>query len=148
MPSKGSSRTASQSRTAAIAPSDGPAVTATVPVAEARLPAVVGEALGAGAAVQVATATEPEPVAFIPELEDGPDIENPAWADLYARTVEQHREERDRIDREQAESQRLWEEFLAAQGSAVPEGERSLADNDELHEPWAAAPSALNRCAG
>jgi hypothetical protein len=134
MPSKGSSRTASQSRTAAIAPSAGPAVTATVPVAEARIPAVVGEALGAGAAVQVATATEPEPVAFIPELEDGPDIESPAWADLYARTVEQHREQRDRIDREQAEAHRLWEEFLAAQGSAVPEGERSLADNDELHE--------------
>ena len=134
MPSKGSSRTAAQSRTAAIAPSAGPAVTAAVPVAEARIPAVVGEALGAGAAVQVATATEPEPVALIPELEEGPDVESPAWADLYARTVEQHREQRDRIDREQAESQRLWEEFLAAQGSAVPEGERSLADNDELHE--------------
>ncbi|MGH7760008.1 MAG: amidoligase family protein, partial [Candidatus Dormibacteraceae bacterium] len=52
---------------------------------------------------------------------------------LYARSVERHREERDRIDREQADAQRLWEEFLAAQGAEVPEGNRSLTDNDQLH---------------
>ena len=56
-----------------------------------------------------------------------------ALADLYARSVERHRQERDRIDREQAEAQSLWEEFLTAQGSDVPEGEHSLAANDELH---------------
>ncbi len=53
---------------------------------------------------------------------------------LYARTVERYREERERIDREQAEAQRLWEQSLDAQAGAPPEGERSLAENDDLHE--------------
>lgn len=81
-------------------------------------------------------AAEPEGslTTFVPDLEDGPDVDSPQWLDLYAQTVERHREERERIDRDQAEAQRLWEEFLAAQGSAIPEGDRSLTDNDELHE--------------
>ena len=138
MPSKGASRATNQSRTATIAPVAGPAVavrpesTPAVLTEQAPIQAVSGAPLAAGTAI---AAPPPEPVpatAFVPELEQ-PAVDTPEWADLYARSVERHRDERERIDREQAEGQRLWEEFLTAQGSEVPEGERSLAANDELH---------------
>ena len=93
--------------------------------------ALVGEPVAAGGAPlqpEVAPAT----TASVVDLED-PDVDSPEWADIYARAVERHRDERERIDREQAEAQRLWEQFLQAQGSEVPEGERSLTNNDELH---------------
>jgi len=32
-----------------------------------------------------------------------------------------------------AEAQRLWEEFLVAQGESVPEGQRSLVADNALH---------------
>ena len=140
MPSKGGSRSTNQTRntTAAIAPVAGPAVAAR----PARLQAIFEEAepiravVGAPVAAGV-TGPPPPPearpaIAFTPDLED-PSVGTPEWADLYARSVERHRDERERIDREQVEAQQLWDEFLAAQGSAVPEGERSLATNDELH---------------
>jgi hypothetical protein len=140
MPSKGGSRSANQTRntTAAIAPVAGPAVAAR----PARLQAI-GEEEPIQATVGLPTAATgnaaafapaPEPVAFVQELDDDPAVDTPEWADLYARSVERHRDERDRIDREQADAQRLWDEFLAAQGADVPEGERSLATNDLLHQ--------------
>ncbi|MGI0130741.1 MAG: hypothetical protein ACREEC_11435, partial [Thermoplasmata archaeon] len=100
MPSKGSSRTATQSRPAVIEPSAGPAVVA----------APLGVVASAPVAMSVAPGphTEPEATTFIPELEDGPDVASMQWVDLYAQTVERHRDERDRIDREQGEAQRLW----------------------------------------
>src|SRR5438876_7833745 len=55
------------------------------------------------------------------------------YTTLFRSSVERNRDERQRIDREQAEAQQLWEQFLEAQGSEVPEGERSLTTNDELH---------------
>ncbi|HEV2217522.1 MAG TPA: hypothetical protein VGV88_08110, partial [Candidatus Dormibacteraeota bacterium] len=68
----------------------------------------------------------------MPDIED-PAVDTPEWADIYARSVERYRDERERIDREQAEAQQLWEQVLEAQGSGVPEGERSLTTNDQLH---------------
>ena len=139
MPSKGGSRTTNQTRTSAttIAPVAGPAVVVrpeTQPIFEGAEP--IREVVGALVADGV-TAPPPPPeagpaIAFTPDLED-PAVGTPEWADLYARSVERHRDERERIDRDQLEAQRLWEEFLAAQGSDVPEGERSLSTNDELH---------------
>ena len=138
MPSKGGSRTTNQTSATTIAPVAGPSVAvrpatrqAILDVAEA-IQAVLGTARAVGAA---AAAPQPDPVAataFVPELED-PSVGTPEWADVYARSVERHRDERERIDREQAGAQRLWEDFLAAQGSDVPEGERSLVANDDLH---------------
>jgi hypothetical protein len=78
--------------------------------------------------------TEAEPLPLVQELQEEPDLDPPEWAELYARSVERHREERESIDREQAQAQQLWEQFLAAQGASVPEGERSLVTNDRLHE--------------
>lgn len=86
--------------------------------------------LAAEPVIDAVEAVEPD---AIPLLDEDPAVDTPEWAELYARTVERHREERDRIDREQAEAQRLWEEFLAAQGADLPEGQRSLAENDQLH---------------
>src|SRR6266849_3104465 len=135
MPSKGGSRTTNQTRTSAttIAPVAGPAVVvrhatrqAILDVAE-PIQAVLGTPSTVGAA---GAAPQPDPVpvpagAFVPELED-PSVGTPEWADVYARSVERHRDERERIDREQAAAQQLWDQFLEAQGSQVPEGERSL----------------------
>ena len=53
-------------------------------------------------------------------------METPQWADLYARAVETTRRDRERIEREQQEAQRLWEEFLRVQGEEVPEGDRAV----------------------
>ncbi|MHB8589790.1 MAG: amidoligase family protein [Candidatus Dormibacteraceae bacterium] len=138
MPSKGASRTTNQSRTATIAPVAGPAVvvrpasTQAVLTEPAPIEAVLGAPLAAGTAVAAPPLELVQATAFVPELED-PSVGTPEWADVYARSVERHRDERERIDREQAGAQRLWEDFLAAQGSEVPEGERSLVANDELH---------------
>lgn len=68
-----------------------------------------------------------------PLLEDDVPVETPQWAELYARAAARHREERERRDREQAAAQQLWEQFLAAQGQELPEGDRALDTNDELH---------------
>ena len=82
-----------------------------------------------------ATPTAGAPAEVMPEppmLED-PRGGTPAWAQIYDRAVARHREERERIDREQLEAQRLWDEFLRQQCEAVPEGERSLVENEPLH---------------
>jgi hypothetical protein len=138
MPSKGASRATHQAGTATIAPVAGPAVVvrpatreAMVNVAE-PIQAVVGAPIAAGGATALARAEAVPVVPFVPELED-PSVDTPEWADIYARCVERNRDEREHIDREQVEAQRLWEEFLAAQGESVPEGERSLVANDDLH---------------
>src|SRR5487761_1019378 len=138
MPSKGASRTTNHSTTATIAPVEGPPVVVRPSSAHAVLAepspiqAVVGAPFAAGAATVRAQAQAIPAAAFVPDIED-PAVDTPEWADVYARSVERHRDDRDRIDREQAEAQLLWEQFLEAQGSEVPEGERSLTTNDELH---------------
>ena len=138
MPSKGASRTTNHSTMATIAPVAGPAVVVRqasaqlVPSDWASIETVAGEPVAAGAAHATVQAEAVPAAAFVPDLED-PDIDTPEWADIYARSVERHQDERERIDREQAEAQRLWEQFLESQGSEVPEGERSLTTNDELH---------------
>lgn len=86
----------------------------------------------AGGASVLAHAQAVPAAALAPDIED-PAVDTPEWADIYARSVERHRDERERIDREQAEAQQLWEQFLEAQGAELPEGERSLTTNDELH---------------
>ncbi|HVA86411.1 MAG TPA: amidoligase family protein [Candidatus Saccharimonadales bacterium] len=134
MPSKGG-RSTSEARTnsAAIAPAAGPAVApreTTVVMMEAEsIRAVMGAPVSGGAAPMA----EEEPIAFVPILDDDPSTDTPEWADLYAQSVSRHRDERERIDREQSEAQGMWEAFLATQGAEVPEGERSLTTNDELH---------------
>src|ERR1700687_5581 len=136
MPSKGASRTTNHSTTATIAPVAGPAVvvrpssTQAVLAEPAPIQAIVGAPLAAGAATVQAEAGAAAP--FVPDIRE-PAVDTPEWADVYARSVERHRDERERIDREQAEAQQLWEQFLEAQGAEVPEGERSLTTNDELH---------------
>ena len=138
MPSKGASRATNQSTTATIAPVAGPAVVArpsstqAVLVEPVPIQAVVGGPLAAGAATAPTRAPAVPAAAFVPDVED-PAVDTPEWADIYARAVERRRDERERIDREQAEAQRLWDQFLQAQGSEVPEGERSLTNNDDLH---------------
>src|SRR5713226_9261310 len=111
MPSKGASRTTNQSTTATIAPVAGPAVvvqpssTQAVLVEPVLIQAVVG-------AVTEHARTPAVPVAaFVPDVED-PAVDTPEWADLYARSVERNRDERQRIDSEQAEAQQLWEQLL------------------------------------
>ena len=139
MPSKGRSRTAVQTPTTAatFSPVAGPAVTA----GPARTQAIVEMDEPPRATRDISPAAHDRasvlaagPGAFDQLLDDDPGVDTPEWADLYARSVERHRDERDRLDREQADAQRLWEEFLGAQGADVPEGERSLATNDLLHE--------------
>src|SRR5258708_26590437 len=137
MPSKGASRTTNHATPATIAPVAGPAVvvrpssTQAILAEPAPIQAVVSTPFAAGAAGVPAQAATVQ-AAFMPDIED-PAVDTPEWADVYARSVERHRDERERIDREQAEAQQLWEQFLEAQGSVVPEGERSLTTNDELH---------------
>ena len=80
-----------------------------------------------------ATADAPDQ-AQPPLLQDEPESEAPEWARLYSAAAVQHRERREQVEREQGEAQRLWEEFLREQGEAVPEGERSLERNEELHQ--------------
>ncbi len=75
---------------------------------------------------------EANPFMAVPE--DDPPVETPRWAEMYERAAARYAERRESIDREQQEAQRLWEEFLRTQGEAVPEGDRSLVANDELHE--------------
>src|SRR5260370_6356443 len=138
MPSKGASRTTNHATTATIAPVAGPAVvvrassTQTILAEPARIQAVAGAPIAAGAATVPAQIQAVPAAAFVPDIED-PAVDTPEWADVYARSVERHRNERERIDREQTEAQQLWDQFLEAQGSQVPEGERSLTTNDELH---------------
>jgi hypothetical protein len=138
MPSKGASRTTNHATTATIAPVAGPAVvvrpssTQAILAEPAPIQAVVGAPFAAGAAAVPAQAQVVQAVAFVSDIEDPP-VDTPEWADIYARSVERHRDERERIDLEQAEAQQLWDQFLEAQGSQVPEGERSLTTNDELH---------------
>jgi hypothetical protein len=67
------------------------------------------------------------------QLEEEPPAPSPRWAQLYAQARRRHREQQARIDGEQQEAQQLWEEFLRQQGAQVPEGERSLERNEELH---------------
>src|SRR5205814_4643744 len=67
-------------------------------------------------------------------LADEPPADSPEWADLYTQAQARVLADRRRLEREQRRAQRLWEEFLRAQGEAVPEGERSLAHDDQLHE--------------
>ena len=113
MPSKGDSRATNASPTATIAPVAGPAVAAAQASTRALLDdlgsiqAVVGEPIAAGIS-NVATRSDAVPSdARVPDLEE-PDVETPEWAEFYARAVERNRNERERIDREQAEAQRLW----------------------------------------
>jgi hypothetical protein len=72
---------------------------------------------------------EPEP----PLLEEDPASRTPEWARLYNTAADRHRREQEEVEREQEEAQQLWEEFLRQQGEAVPEGERSLERNEQLH---------------
>src|SRR6202158_1662354 len=138
MPSKGASRTTNQSTTATIAPVAGPAVvvrpssTQTVLASPAPIESVDGAPFAAGAATVPAQAQADSAALFVPDIED-PAVDTPEWADIYARSVERHRDERERIEREQGEAQQLWKPFFESQGSEVPEGERSLTPNDELH---------------
>ena len=115
MPSKGGSRTAS----VAGAATSGPAS------------AVVAAALGGGGVAAIA-GLELEPLAFTP-VEEEPAVETPQWAELYARAIETTQRDRERIEHEQQQAQQLWEEFLRVQGEEVPEGDRSLLANDDLH---------------
>src|SRR5260370_12334221 len=130
MPRRGASRTTNQSTTATIAPVAGPAVvvrassTQAVLASPAPIESVVGAPFAAGAAGVPAQAATVQ-AAFAPDIED-PAVDAPEWADVYARSVERHRDEREMIDREQAEAQQLWEQFVEAQGSEVHEGELSL----------------------
>ena len=71
---------------------------------------------------------------FLTAHEDDPPVDTPRWAEMYERAAARYEERRESIDREQREAQRLWEEFLRAQDQAVPDGDRSLVANDELHE--------------
>ena len=76
----------------------------------------------------------PEAHSFVAVPEDDPSAETPRWAEMYERAAARYRERRENIDREQREAQRLWDEFLRTQDEAVPEGDRSLVANDELHQ--------------
>src|SRR5450759_3538135 len=132
MPSKGASRTTNHATTATIAPVAGPAVvvrpssTQAILAEPAPIQAVVGAPFAAGAAAVPAQAQVVQAVAFVSDIEDPP------------------------VDTlEQAEAQQLWDQFLEAQGSQVPEGERSLTTNDELHRQLlqlaAGSPGELER---
>src|SRR5260370_42558568 len=108
MPSKGASRTTNQSTTATIAPVAGPAVvvrassTQAVLAEPAPIQAVVAAPTAGGAATVPAQAQAVPSAAFVPGIED-PAVDTPEWADVYARSAERHRAERERIAREQAE---------------------------------------------
>src|SRR5258708_31935702 len=106
MQSKGASRTTNQSTTATIAPVAGPAVVVRQASAQAVLAepapiqAVVGVPFLAGAPTLPAQVQAVPAAAIVPDIDD-PAVDTPEWADLYARSVEHHRDERERIDREQ-----------------------------------------------
>jgi hypothetical protein len=68
-----------------------------------------------------------------PVVDDDPPVDSPAWVELYASALAQHREQREQAEREQERSQQLWDEFLRLQGQDVPEGGRSLVTNEALH---------------
>jgi hypothetical protein len=128
VPSKGGSRTtATASAQSAVASVVAPAL-ASAGVVRAQ------SSTGVARASAIADELEVEQLAFVPELEEDPATGSPEWADLYARAVGRRREERERVDRDASEAQLLWDEFLRTQGQGVPEGERSLVANDELHE--------------
>src|SRR5438132_2130422 len=65
--------------------------------------------------------------------DEEPQTPTPRWAQLYTQARVRHQEQQERIDREQQEAQQLWEEFLREQGEQVPEGDRLLEHNEELH---------------
>src|SRR5258708_5411886 len=138
MPSKGASRTTNHSTTATIAPVAGPAVvvrpssTQAVLAEPAPIQAAVGAPFAAGAGTIPAPAQAGPAAPFLPVPPDPP-AHTPPRAGVHPPAPRGHRDERERIDREQAEAQQLWDQFLEAQGSQVPEGERSLTTNDELH---------------
>jgi hypothetical protein len=98
---------------------------------------LVRAAVGSGSTQALAADPEgrltADPLAESPEVDDDPPVESPAWAELYSQAVAQYREQRERREQEQEQAQRLWEEFLRLQGQEVPEGERSLAANEDLH---------------
>ena len=121
MPSKGGSRTAAPHSMGG-------------PVAVAGQRAAAIAASGSGMVAMSERPDMPESPPLVEEFIPDPAVGSPEWADLYARAVSRRREERDRVEREQAEAQYLWEQFLTSQGESVPEGERSLANNDRLHE--------------
>jgi hypothetical protein len=124
MPSKGASRTTNQSTMATIAPV-GPAVvvrpssTQAVLVEPAPIQAVVGAPLAAGAVTEPARAQAVPAAAFVPDIED-PAVDTPEWAAICARCVERHRNERERIDREQAEAQQVWEQSSRPRAQRCP----------------------------
>ena len=118
MPSKGGSR-----RTAAGEIS--------TPVATV-IRAVIGAPVPVGGAVAFGESGSTELV-FEPLLAEEPPAESPEWADLYVRAQARLAADRERVDREQQHAQRLWQEFLRTQGEEVPEGERSLVTDDQLH---------------
>ena len=115
MPSKGGSRTADR-----------------VPGATSPIAAIVGAALGRTAGVATALGSGLA-VPFV-ELDEEPAADTPEWAELYAQASAANRRERERIESEQLQSQRMWEEFLRTQGEDIPEGDRSLSANDEMHQ--------------
>jgi hypothetical protein len=100
-------------------------------VAEAMGETIIDSISGGGQGFEAAAAG-----AFIEAalVDDEPAVDTPEWAELYARATARYHEERERADRDAVESARLWDEFLGVQGEQVPEGERSLTTNDELHE--------------
>lgn len=117
MPSKGGSRRTATTASSAVAGVVAPALASAGLV---RTSAVVADELGVEQ--------------LVPELDEDPTAGSPEWANLYARAVARRREERERVDREAGQAQILWDEFLRTQGQEVPEGERSLVANDELHK--------------
>ncbi|MHB8509426.1 MAG: amidoligase family protein [Candidatus Dormibacteria bacterium] len=120
MPSKGGSRTR-----------QGSTATMAAPVAAVFAEAMSGSPSFASAGLPFAT----DMAAAISDevLDDDPAVGTPAWADLYSRAVDRYQQERERIDRDAAEAQVMWDEFLRLQGEEVPEGDRSLSTNDDLH---------------
>src|ERR1700738_5018555 len=121
MPSKGGSRE-SQGRTSS----------ATVGPAATVLQAVVGSAR-AVAMEATSPVGDLDAVPIGPLVDDDPPVDSPAWVELYASALAQHREQRQQTERERERPQQLWAESLRLQGRDVPEGERSLVTNEALH---------------
>jgi len=120
MPSKGGRTSLPGGRVSQSATVAGDAARAWVPSTDPDLVVRVGRS---GTTVQERQ----------PPVEEALPIAPPEWARLYSEAAVRHRQERERVDREQAQAQRLWEEFLRRQGEQVPEGERSLERNERLH---------------
>ena len=119
MPSKGGRR------------SSAPEGDAFAPVATV-LQASVGSVVSAGPAVAFAGAESERDLEVLPA--DEPPTDTPEWAELYAQAHARFMADRKRIEREQLQAQQLWQEFLRSQGEELPEGERSLAADDNLHQ--------------